>query len=266
MGIIICFIHRKFVNLLIRLKSLKNKKVRPCRTVEKIKLYYRICDKGRPKNKPEYITKEKCIANAINAFPIDKVEWKVIADNISEETYLMLLKYIPSSQIERVSIGSGAGTFRLAYEDAIKGKDNDFVYFLEDDYLHLDESLAVLINAAKSNFADYYTLYDHPDKYGYDSENPFVKSGGEDSCVFWCGNHHWKYTNSTTMTFAAFVDSLKRDKNIFWCWTDKYLPMDFNIFSDLSFSKKAKLISPIPSMSTHGENDYLAKGIDWSKL
>ena len=36
---------------------------------------------------------------------------QILADNISEETYSMIQKYIPKQQIELVNIGNGAGTF-----------------------------------------------------------------------------------------------------------------------------------------------------------
>ena len=66
--------HRLMVGLHILFANLRRNHVRPRRTVCKVVVYYRICDKGYPKEKPDYITKEHCLANALKEFPLDKVE------------------------------------------------------------------------------------------------------------------------------------------------------------------------------------------------
>lgn len=258
--------HEFFVYSASFIGKLINDKIRSTREINKIVLYYRICNEGRRKDKPDFITKENCLRNAVIAFPLDKVEWHLVADNINEENLQMILKYIPMEMIRKVSVGSGAGTFRLVLEDAIKLSDNDLVYFLEDDYLHTPDALQYLIAAAEKNDADYYTLYDAPDKYGPNSPNHFVHRSGEKTRLMWCKGRHWKYTNSTTMTFAAYADVLRRDRNTFWRWSDKYLPKDFHIFTDLRIFKGARLMSPIPSLSTHGDEGSIAFGVDWAKV
>lgn len=226
-------------------------------------LYYRICDQGYPKEKPLYMSKENCLRNATSRFPLERVNWMVLADNVSEETYQMICCYVPEGRVKRVQVGNGAGTFRMVLDEALKHHDNDFVYFLEDDYLHVNGAMEKLLNAAKCNYANYLTLYDHPDKYGDESPNPFVIRGGEKTKLYWCNGHHWKETNSTTMTFAAFVDTLRQDKEIFYRWTETKHPFDFQMFIELKLFGKRKLINAVPSLSTHGETAFLAKGIDW---
>ena len=257
--------HKFYVGLQILYANLKRNKIRAKREIGKVALYYRICDKGYPKEKPLYITKEHCLANAVSEFPLDKVEWHVLADNVSDNTYQMMLKYLPEELIKRISVGHGAGTFRISYEDAMTQDDNTLIIFLEDDYLHIPGSLEYLKEAVMSNNTDYYTLYDHPDKYS-NSNNPYITEAGENSIVFWCGHRHWKITNSTTMTFAAFADVLKKDKKIFWRWTDNRHPWDFIIFTDLIKTRNRTLSCPIPSCSTHGELASLALGIDWAQI
>ena len=261
-------IHKCVINSYLRIvPTLKKRRQRPTRKVANLFVYYRICDQGYPKEKPSYITKENCLRNAVAAFPLNKVHWQVYADNVCDETYLMICKYIPESQVKRVSVGHGAGTFRMVYEDAIKNSPEDFIYFLEDDYLHLPNAYEALLSVANKNFADYMTLYDHPDKYdGSQYLNPFVVTGGEESVIYWCGKHHWKITNSTTMTFGAFVDILRKDKKVFWRWTETKHPYDYQIFWDLRLFSRRRLVSVVPSLSTHGETANLAVGVDWTKL
>lgn len=246
--------------------SVHRKRNRKERCIGKFVIFYRICDHGYPKDKPAYITKENCLRNAVRVFPMTKCEWHVMADNVCDETYNMIVKYVPANNVERVSVGHGAGTFRMVYEKALRYNDNDLIYFLEDDYLHLPSSLECLISVAKQNYADYITLYDHPDKYGFKAQNPYVKDGGEKTKVFLSDNHHWKLTDSTTMTMAAFVDVLKRDKPTWWRWTETKHPNDFQIFVDLRCFSRARLISPIPSLSTHGEVVMLAPLINWEDI
>lgn len=235
------------------------------RSAGKVALYYRICEKGYPKEKPAYITKETCLANAVREFPLDKVEWHVLADNVSESTCQMILKYVPAEAVRHVSVGHGAGTFRMVYEEALLQGDDTLVYFLEDDYLHMPHSLDYLREAAECNYTDYLTLYDHPDKYSNET-NPEVTREGEQSMVWWCGHRHWKETNSTTMTFAAFADVLKKDKKTFWNWTNGRHPWDYVLFTDLRKMSGRRLSCPIPSCSTHGDQLFLAKGVDWGKI
>ena len=245
-------------------KFLKEKP-RNSRDIEHFFLFYRICDHGYPKDKPTFITKENCLKNAIKEFPLGEVTWMVLADNVSIDTYNMICKYVPESHVKCVNVGNGAGTFRMVFDEAIMKHTDDLIYFLEDDYLHLSGAKDKLLSAAKCNYADYLTLYDHPDKYSNDSPNPFVLSGGEKTKLYWCDSHHWKLTNSTTMTFAAFADTLRQDKETFYRWTETNHPFDFQMFIELKLFGKRKLINAVPSLSTHGETAYLAKGIDWEK-
>lgn len=233
--------------------------------VSKLVVIYRISDAGYLKEKPSYINNENCLRNAVHQFPLSECEWYIIADNVCEDTYNMILKYVPENQVQRVSVGHGAGTFRLGYEHALKYDDDVCVYFLENDYLHNDHSMQVLKEAFVLAESDYITLYDHPDKYGYDAENPFI-FGGEQTKLFLTPSAHWKITNSTTMTFAARVKVLREDKKVFWRWTATSHPYDFEIFYELKRFRKRILISSVPGYSTHGEVKYFSPLIDWESI
>jgi cellulose synthase/poly-beta-1,6-N-acetylglucosamine synthase-like glycosyltransferase len=97
-----------------------------------MKIIYRISDTGYNKIKPSYINNENCLKNATKAF--NQAEWLIIADNISKKTEEMILKY--QSNILKVNVGHGAGTFNLALNEALKYNDNEVIYFIENDYLH----------------------------------------------------------------------------------------------------------------------------------
>ena len=166
-----------------------------------MKIIYRISDAGYSKVKPDYIDNEACLKNFCNVFFDNIHDILIIADNISQTTNDMIQKYISRDQIQYVSVGHGAGTFNLALDKALKGKDDEVVYFVENDYLHRQQSPKI-INEGLSLGASFVSLYDHPDKYLDPSKggNPYCEGGAEDTRVYLTDSCHWKITNSTTMT------------------------------------------------------------------
>ena len=229
-----------------------------------IKIIYRISDAGYNKIKPHYINNENCLFNATKVF--EKAHWLVIADNTSNKTNQMIEKYVANQDVQHVSIGHGAGTFNLALDEALKLEDTDEVYFIENDYLHKTNAAEALKDGFNVG-ADYVSLYDHPDKYINKDKggNPFVEGGGEVTQVFLGNVSHWKLTNSTAMSFAAAVKTLKNDEEILRKYTKGSYPQDFKMFIELR-EKGKSLITPIPSYSTHGETQWLAPLIDWNNV
>lgn len=233
-----------------------------------MKIIYRISDTGYNKIKPSYIGNEECLKNFCNIFYDYISDINVIADNCSEPTLTMIKKYIDLVNIEKVSIGHGAGTFNLALDKALGWADNEVVYFVENDYLHKQSADFMLMQAFETIKPDYATLYDHPDKYlpSLLGGNPFVEDdGGEITKVYCSGDCHWKLTNSTTMTFAANVRTLREDESILRKWTSESHPNDFQMFLELR-EKGRTLISSVPGYSTHGETAWLSPTTDWSNI
>lgn len=227
-------------------------------------IIYRISDAGYNKVKPTYINNESCLKNATEVFT--DANWLVIADNISSETDTMLQRHISKSDIYYTSKGSGAQTFNLALDTALEYDDEEVVYFIENDYLHKPESKKIIEEGIRLGAA-FVTLYDHPDKYIDPSRggNPYCHGGAEDTRVYLTESSHWKITNSTTMTFAAKVRTLKQVEPILRKHTSGTYPRDFDMFLELR-EKNHILISSIPGYATHGETAWLAPLTDWSKL
>jgi len=231
-----------------------------------MKIIYRISDAGYNKVKPDYIDNEKCLKNFCNIFYDHIYDIYIIADNCSESTIEMINKYIDPSNIEKVSIGHGAGTFNLALDKALKWEDDEIVYFVENDYLHKQGSPGIL----KEGFdlgASFVALYDHPDKYmdPRSGGNPYCEGGAEDTRVYLTDSCHWKITNSTTMTLASKVSTLKQTEEILRKHTSGTHPNDFHMFMELRENDHL-LITPIPGYATHGEVAWLSPLTDWSKI
>jgi hypothetical protein len=229
-----------------------------------MKIIYRISDAGYNKVKPDYINNENCLKNFVSVFGNENLY--IIADNCSEPTLKMIMKYVHPNAITTVSVGHGAGTFNLALDMALTYNDDEIIYFVENDYLHKPGSDKILEEGFGLE-ASFVALYDHPDKYMSPSQggNPYCDGGAEDTRVYLTDSTHWKITNSTTMTFASKVSTLKRVEPVLRKWTEGTHPNDFPMFIELRETNEL-LITPIPGYSTHGETAWLTPLCQWDKI
>lgn len=226
-----------------------------------MRIIYRISDAGYSKVKPDYINNENCLANATKEF--DGSIWSVIADNVSLDTNNIIQKYVTRDCILYIEKGNGAATFNLALDEALTYDDEEIIYFIENDYLHKPESEKVIKEGFELG-ASFVSLYDHPDKY-LNGVNPYVEDGGEITKVFLSKSCHWKLTNSTTMTFASKVGTLKKYESILRKYTSTTHPNDFKMWIELR-EQGASLITPLPGYATHGETAWLSPLINWLEI
>ena len=251
---------------------------------------YRISDKGNPKQKLPNGGKWDCLANAVEEFGAEN--FHVIADNCTAQTIAALKS---AGLNPEVTANGNSGTCRHIFSEVIdRYAPEDFLYLLEDDYLHLPGSHVALLEGL--DIADYVTLYDHPEAYQREgSMNPFVHDDKPKSSIFLTEHTHWRSAVSTTMTFAAKVQTLREDREVFIKFCQWKVPADYGIFATLTGqedlteakfcaktgregmakvmienfifgSKKRLLISPLPSFATHTEINFIAPLIDWTRL
>lgn len=209
-----------------------------------LKKIYRICDNRDGKTLIDGVTKKDCFSNFIKVF--GTTDLTVVADNTHQDTVDFIRAF--TSDIKITSLGNSK-SFMYALDLAISNNQgSETVYLVEDDYLHLANAEKIILEGIQK--ADYVSLYDHPDKYMSPGPNPFIQDGGEVTKVILTQSTHWKYTNSTTMTFAAQVHTLKEDYEILkrHCATER--PLDFQMFCELGRRNK-KIITPVPGRSTH---------------
>ena len=256
---------------------------------------YRISDKGHNADKIKLpnATKTHCLQNAIEQF--GRENFHVIADNCSPE----LLSFIKGEglDVEETHLGNSPA-FKYSVNLAVKTyADNDTVYLLEDDYLHLPGSRKLIEEGL--GIADYVTLYDHPDQYKTGNLRlrgaaPLNRFGVHRWRVLVTASSHWKESPSTTMTFAAKVGTLREDCRLFMANPDEGVPEDFVTFLKLTkqrslfdsfrliprwkaavtvllnnfalFRKKRLLIASIPGRSTHCETTGLSPLADWAVM
>ena len=208
-----------------------------------IKKIYRISDSRNGQTLIDGISKFECFSNFIDIFGRHGIT--IVADNVKPETEALLKSQV--MDVHLTALGNSR-SFVYAMDLAVQYQDEEIVYFVEDDYLHLSDAEKTIIEGMER--ADYVSLYDHPDKYMSPGPNPFVQDGGEATKVILTRSTHWKYTNSTTMTFAARVKTLKQDFDILKQHCEPDIPLDFRMFTIL-LQRGRKLITPIPGRSTH---------------
>jgi hypothetical protein len=254
----------------------------------RLSVYYRISDKGNPKEKLPRGDKFSCLRNAVKEFGNENIH--VIADNCTVET-VQFIKNLGLS-VEETSLGN-SGSFAYMLDKIISlHNPEDFVYLLEDDYLHLPGSKKIILEGLQ--IGDYVTLFDHPDKYLLTRENGnhFNYHKLQKTRLYLTETTHWRETNSTTMTFACRVQTLHDNYHIWRKNTRTKIPDDFWAFAEITqrnFSdvflfftllnkrmflillknwllrkKTKKLISSVPAFSTHTEVKTVSPIVDWS--
>ncbi len=208
-----------------------------------MKIYYRISDNSYEKSKLPGADKLTCLENFLNCFKEDSIT--LIGDRCHENT----IEKLKETKLPLFLTNFGnAGSLHYALDLAIEEcSDDEIVYFCEDDYLHLSKSSQLLREG--NLIADYFTLYDHPDKY------TSMYEMGEISKVVRTNSSHWRYTISTCMTFGTNIKILKEDISIF----KKHIgvvfgqaehPVDHDIFCELK-EKGRRLAVCIPGAACH---------------
>jgi hypothetical protein len=224
-----------------------------------MKVLLRISNNGNKKARLSCVDDKKMAFLHTLSIVNDPHELYVFADNVTDELYNFINDNYNSSRVYRTHYGNAKSLIHLLDFAIENFEDSDSIYFLEDDYIHLPQALDIIDEGL--NISHYSSGYDHPDKYINYSEggpNPYISGGGESTRLLVTKSRHWKYTNSCCMTFATKLKTLKEDYTIII-----NNPADFQMFCTLRTQKQRNIVSCIPSVSTHGEIDWLAKFVDW---
>lgn len=234
---------------------------------------YRSSGGGNRKNRPDFFDKDLCLASFRRALTLAGPSVKAVFLNDGP---------LPEERVEQMAaaglvvpgegMGNG-GSYRRALDLALERSGaGDLVYLAEDDYLLLPDAFTVLLAATDAiPEADYFTLYDHPDRYRRTDD----KDGGR-SRVFLGGVRHWRSVESTCLSFAARVSALGEDRLLHLRVAEEEIPDDRALWRNLqglSFRgmlpggrPRRLLVSPIPALATHVETEHLSPLVDWDQV
>lgn len=229
-----------------------------------IRVFQRHCNfstQSANKPRPEWFSREKIFDSFISTLD-DRVDYTAFHDsgNGGIEDHFLNKKDV--NKVTKFG-GNDAQSF-LNLLNYVVEQDydvDDIIYFLEDDYLHKEGWVDILLEGFDKIGADYYTLYDHPDKYSLSMYENLT------SKIITTPSVHWRTTPSTTNTYACTMGTLKKHINIHikYCDLVEKWTKDHDKFTHL-WNEGSNLISCIPGYSTHVEGNMLSPTINWSKI
>ena len=227
---------------------------------------------GKPR--PAWFSKRLCFDRCVQLFAPMNPNWMLVYDGLDGLAWKKRLKeLLPSGcgqnycEYRNIDCGTGGAAFLAALDLAVAmaHMPNGIVYFVEDDYLHRPGAYQAILDGIRLGF-DYVTLYDHPDKYLDDGPNPLVEGGAEGTRLYLSEMCHWKETNSTTMTFACRVATLRQNVGIFRAFNSGAVPQSFATFTHLRLKYGRRIGSCVPAYATHCEQKWLSPLVDWEEV
>jgi len=219
-----------------------------------INIIYRLCEVEmappfRSKRLP-WFSKLNCLQSFLESLEYSK-EYVSSVTFVHDGPEGLLIQAIPEQfPIVRINACSNEGSLLATY-DLAKSISGD-IYYVEDDYLHLPQSIKLIALALPT--LGLVTGYDHEDRYVRDDD---LSYGKEKICFDIPSQHHWRTAESTTCTFAISESMRPRVQP----FADKFKLIDRTLFRKL-YKKGIRLWTPIPGLVTHVDT-ALAPGIDW---
>ena len=222
-------------------------------------ILYRSCDK-EIKNlsragRPSWFNKLNCFKSIHNSIQKSQYKNSIKLITIMDGKPSELSEYIKSLNYEIYFCEkySNLESLKFVLEFSKQFKSND-IYFIEDDYLHLDTAIDCLYTGVSS--FGLVTGYDHMDRY---TRNDDICKSNES--IYYTNNRHWRTCESTTCSWA--VSSGLYDTVI--SAAEHFLLNDRDLFRYL-YTKNIRLHSPVPGVTTHIHEPYMSPGIDWEKI
>jgi hypothetical protein len=171
-----------------------------------IRIFQRHCNfssNSANKERPDWFNREKIFDSFQKTFTTDVIYTAVFdngSGNVNDH-------FISNKNVDIIEIEAGteAKSFTkiLEYVNKQNFDNNDIIYFVEDDYLHRQGWVDILAEGVENIGAEYFTLYDHPDKYYLQMYDNLQ------SKIIVTQSVHWRTTPSTTNTYACKFKTLK---------------------------------------------------------
>lgn len=246
-------------------------------------LVYRLYPGENAKRRPTFHSKLLCLRSAVQSLvrvPGARLLLLVDADELPSAFAALLPSDLPVERLFLGGIGNGP-TYQRQLELLEELPPEDVVYLSEDDYLYRPEAFPRLVGAVEAlPEVDYFGLYDHPDRYERtDDARPAARRQ-----VWYAEDSHWRWAESTCMSFGARVATLEADRALhrgFVVAGDNYSnPLTrWRNYDDRGMWRKLQgvgryrwrrprrvLATALPSLSCHMDTSFLAPGVDWSAV
>lgn len=242
----------------------------------------------------KYKLSEVCIDSFAKSLSNIDFHLNVLLDGCPDNYKELFLKYFDKTKVtffEYNCVGNRE-TFKQQMDILLNQDFSENIYFAEDDYYYQPNSFSKMLEMIDVKGVDFVSPYDHPDAYNLELHN-------YDSRIKVCSGLHWRSVATTTMTFLTTKSILNQSRHIFDTYTKRNLdaslwlsatkfhllsPLVFMFFLgpygkivkkayidgwgwiQILFRRKYYLYSPMPSIATHIEKDYLAPNINWEEI
>jgi hypothetical protein len=218
----------------------------------------------------------KSLYNAIKDYP-HKIT--ILGDRLSEEMQEFFRQY-PVTLLNE-ELGNDK-SIRRQIEIALEAPEDEWIYFVEDDYLHTPDAfkwiddlvanrksymstkrLARQLRFIKIGLANRPLVIhtpDYPDRY--------LPKYLRFSLIFLGKYCHWRQVTNTTFTYMMEGKTVRRYKDILLKSSigadDGFLSR--KLFAGLRLGGKALCLSPIPGVATHMHSEVMTPLVDWKKI
>ena len=224
----------------------------------KIHIYYRHTSNNTSNPfRPQWFSYEKCFENLLKTIEgYDNIHLTLAMDgkNVLDFTNHYKDKYTLFQTYHNSSLKSFKDL--LDYVKNQPMEENDLIYWLENDYLHIDGWVDKITTLFKTySGLDYVSLYDHNDKYFLPMYDDLV------SKIIVTENHHWRTTPSTCGSYIITRKTFDEDYDV---WLNAV--GDHNTFLYLNETKNRFVFTPMPGLSTHCMETLMSPCIDWKQI
>lgn len=241
-----------------------------------LRILYRAAPGANRKHRPDWFTKWLCLCSFLRAadqLPERGRDLAFFCDGtLPQEVESTMRRFGRVETMDRLGNSkSYLHVLRKATDAALPAGDG--VYLVEDDYLHLPDALTTLSEALdEAPVGSYLTLYDHPDRYARRDD---LRPPGR--AVELLGSRHWLRVESTNMTFATTVGTLRRDRRAHWAFARfTNYPHDRALWRTVqglggrrparwAFGSRS-LLGAVPALATHCDDGMLAPTVDWADV
>lgn len=207
------------------------------------------------RNRPDWFDFEKCFVNLLSTIRGKDVKLNLVMDGQIENNFVG--KYKDFFTPHEIQAGNDHNSFWKTWEIAKDSSigENDLIYFLENDYLHVENWVDKILELYETyDSLGYVSLYDHNDKYTHPMYDDLF------SKIITTPSHHWRTTPSTCGSFIISKNIFEEDY-----YNHVNVHGDHHKFLDLAKTKGRVVITPIPGLSTHCMGGLLSPTIDWEK-
>jgi hypothetical protein len=224
------------------------------------------------KTRPPWFSHERCFENLVKTIDrspyAGRVSLTIVYDGSAEELASDFVSQHQSTPKKfefttmLVNGGSNIKSWLRLLDFVERGPipDDDVLYFLENDYLHVEDWLDKVVELFESRIPfDYLSLHDATDFYEMEHKETFPPFRGLRPRLDVTGTHHWREAPSAYGTFLVPRRIFVEDLGV---WRSRL--SDFYAFTYLRLIKRRVLVSPVPGLATHCMAGSLTPTIDWA--